>query len=362
MKVFRISKRKSLENAIDTIAMTLSPAIIEELTYLNNSGGVPSNIFLSEEKRMFYSPVLIPDQRISRVNKTTGEEFAIEVSAEEIERARIDFMKSDTATKSFNHEHDSNKPIEGITVVDNWIIKDKDNDQSNSLGYDLPEGTWMMGAYIDNDEVIDKIKAGEYKGISIEGLFENYELIEENGKQVQLNKQTIMNKLETTMGELLVALKSIGKTKLASIEVGEGVVLYTAGEFSEGVMVYSDPEMTIAAEGEFTVNGRKMTISAGSLVSIEEAIEEAAAEEASAGAELALAQAEATVKLSEEVTALKAENETLKTQLSELAESVAKHTTLLSKVEQASNENVINLKAEESAPSKFQELLSKAKN
>jgi hypothetical protein len=41
---------------------------------------------------------------------------------------------------------------------------------------DLPPGSWVATYYVDNDEVWEKIKSGEYNGFSLEGYFiEKYE-------------------------------------------------------------------------------------------------------------------------------------------------------------------------------------------
>jgi hypothetical protein len=39
--------------------------------------------------------------------------------------------------------------------------------------YDLPNGTWFVKMKIENEELWQKIKAGELKGLSIEGYFTN---------------------------------------------------------------------------------------------------------------------------------------------------------------------------------------------
>jgi hypothetical protein len=40
-------------------------------------------------------------------------------------------------------------------------------------GYDLPDGTWFVKMEILNDDMWNKIKSGELKGLSIEGFFVN---------------------------------------------------------------------------------------------------------------------------------------------------------------------------------------------
>ena len=44
-------------------------------------------------------------------------------------------------------------------------------DKSRLYGYELPKGSWMVTMSIQNDELWSKIKAGELKGLSIEGYF-----------------------------------------------------------------------------------------------------------------------------------------------------------------------------------------------
>ena len=44
-------------------------------------------------------------------------------------------------------------------------------DKSKLFGFEVPKGTWMVSMKIDNDEVWERIKEGELKGLSIEGYF-----------------------------------------------------------------------------------------------------------------------------------------------------------------------------------------------
>jgi hypothetical protein len=64
------------------------------------------------------------------------------------------------------------KEIDGMTVVESWIIEDEQMDKSKLYNFSLPKGTWMISMKVDNDEVWSKVKAGEIKGFSIEGYFE----------------------------------------------------------------------------------------------------------------------------------------------------------------------------------------------
>ena len=59
-----------------------------------------------------------------------------------------------------------------VTVVESWIVTDPANDKSNALGFkDIPKGSWFVSYKIDNDELWEKVKSGEVRGYSIEGVF-----------------------------------------------------------------------------------------------------------------------------------------------------------------------------------------------
>lgn len=65
------------------------------------------------------------------------------------------------------HSHDMEN---GITYFQSLII-DKENGICPTAFKDLPDGTWIVGCKVDNDEVWDAVKSGEVKGFSIDGYF-----------------------------------------------------------------------------------------------------------------------------------------------------------------------------------------------
>jgi hypothetical protein len=58
------------------------------------------------------------------------------------------FFKAAYNSKT-THQHQV--PLYGNTVIESWIIEDKENDKSNMYGFDLPVGTWMIKVKV-NDE------------------------------------------------------------------------------------------------------------------------------------------------------------------------------------------------------------------
>jgi len=120
------------------------------------------------EKRLMTGVVLIPNQKILRYNKEENKPFNLIFGEEEIRLLSQDFMKNNNH-KNSTINHNKDMWLTGITFVESWIIEDPNNDKSNALGFrKLPKGTWMMSAYIENDELWSSIKNGDFKGFSID--------------------------------------------------------------------------------------------------------------------------------------------------------------------------------------------------
>jgi hypothetical protein len=124
------------------------------------------------------TPVLIPNQKILRVTQS-GEPYNIMFPKETIELAQRHFHINGHQSNS-NSEHTDLK-LNGVTIVESWI-KEFEQDKSNEYGFDLSIGTWFAIMKVENEEVREKIKSGEIKGISIEGEFKlnNYKMSKEN--------------------------------------------------------------------------------------------------------------------------------------------------------------------------------------
>jgi hypothetical protein len=120
------------------------------------------------EKHMLFGPAMIPNKKITRYNDN-GDEYQVFYKSETVEKVAKNFMKQyNQANITFEHE----EFVGGVTVVESWVVSDPSNDKSNMLGFtDLPAGTWMMGMYVENLEVWEKVKMGAIQGFSIEGWF-----------------------------------------------------------------------------------------------------------------------------------------------------------------------------------------------
>jgi hypothetical protein len=120
----------------------------------------------SEERKMLYGALLIPDQLIYRYDETQGE-YYVKYSKETIEKIAHNYFKQNLHHNA-TLEHES--PVVGLTLVESWLIEGE-NDKSKEFGFSLPVGTWFGGMKVENDEVWNKVKSGEVKAFSIEGMF-----------------------------------------------------------------------------------------------------------------------------------------------------------------------------------------------
>ena len=91
--------------------------------------------------------------------------------------------------------------LEDMSVVESWLVEDKDKDKSAKYGFDVPVGTWMISMKVDNDKIWTKVKAGEVKGFSIEGYFAD-KLSEKRKSDLQAETSVeveILNKIKDVL-------------------------------------------------------------------------------------------------------------------------------------------------------------------
>ena len=178
--------------AIDAISLVSAPAIEQDLVYFGKEKHNLTFAKVDEEKRMLVSPALIPNKQIFRYDPNTDSEYYVYFSPETVRKASQLYLKHNNHHKA-THEH--NERVSGVLTVESWIIEDPKMDKSRLYGYDLPKGSWMVSMSIQNDDLWQKVKSGELKGLSIEGYF--------------IDKMQKMSETQPTDQEILEALNEI---------------------------------------------------------------------------------------------------------------------------------------------------------
>lgn len=179
----------TLDSDVYAVSLVDDPAIEE--TFIALGKEKPLRVFLEDnEKRIVMGAVLVPDKPIYR--NQDGEEFYITFSADTIEKLAHDFLRMG---RNYNFSYQHEKDVDGVSVIESWIVSDTEMDKSSRYGMRLPKGTWVMAAKIDNENLWQSIKNGDAKGFSIEAIVnldeiklkkENNEMPEEKDKKVEM--------------------------------------------------------------------------------------------------------------------------------------------------------------------------------
>jgi len=150
---------------VEAISVVESPAIESDFVALKAEEVKLAEV--SKEKRILMGAVLIPEKPIYRRSGDT--EYYIYFSKDTVVKASQLFLKKGNQSNS-TLEHQ--KAIEGLTVVESWIVEDLTKDKSALYNLSVPVGTWMASIKVDNDEIWnDFVKTGKVKGFSLEGYF-----------------------------------------------------------------------------------------------------------------------------------------------------------------------------------------------
>ena len=195
-------KKKKLKNyqiglnsEVIGVSMVDSPATESNFLYFAEQ----KPIYLeSDEKHLVYGGALVPNKDIYR--RYDNEEFYVRFSNECVEQLSQKFLQNGFQ-KNWTIAHKSD--VEGLTVVESWLKTDMEKDKSVALGLDanLPIGTWFLGCKVENDDVWQSIKNGEYHGFSVESFVE----LEQFAIHSEIDEDSFLDKLKSIIKEAIGA-------------------------------------------------------------------------------------------------------------------------------------------------------------
>jgi hypothetical protein len=128
------------------------------------------------EKRMIYSPLMIPNMLIPRLDEVSNEKYYVKFTPQVIEKIQNLYMIEKRMDQT-NYEH-TNQKMSDVVMVESWLVTGK-SDKAYQLGFNrdnIPDGTWMGGFKVldtkEGDNIWNNfIKTGKVKGFSVEGNF-----------------------------------------------------------------------------------------------------------------------------------------------------------------------------------------------
>ena len=124
---------------------------------------------INEDRRIISGPAMIADMPIYRKDDKLGEYYVV------FDKAGIQSIVEKFSAKGFmqkfNMFHDDQQQVSDVTIFNSFVTDSSLGVKAPDGFDDLAEGSWFISAKVNNDAVWQKVKSGEIKGFSVEGLF-----------------------------------------------------------------------------------------------------------------------------------------------------------------------------------------------
>lgn len=162
------------ETGIDFVSLVENAAIQKDFLAFSET---PIKFAIQdEEKRIVTGAAMIADLPIYRRDDIRGEYYVV-FDKESIFKIAKKWARSNQYN-SVNAHHKT--PImNGVSLFESYII-DRERGVMPPNGFEeVADGSWFVSYLIDNDDVWAKVKSGEFKGFSVEGVFDFPEAKEE---------------------------------------------------------------------------------------------------------------------------------------------------------------------------------------
>jgi hypothetical protein len=321
---------------------------------------------------------MVADLLIPRIGEN-GEKFFVKFSAKTIEQIREKQSRLGL-NNNFNLMHDPRQIAEGVYMLDNLIIDNERGKVAPKEFEKVPNGSLWGSAKVDNDEIWEQVKAGEFKGFSVEGMFKQLEPVEmeedlinkirqtiqdfqksiEDNVQV-INNKTIDNMSKETLDKVKklifgeeTAKATVTKIKLMAAELADGTMINIDPALEVGAMVTVEVEGVVAPmpNGEYPLaDGTVVTVMEGAITDIKEVEAEEEEEMETEATPKAETVTEAKIRkiiestetvFNEQFAKLTEELETVKAEFAKYkAEADTKEKAMFSAVEELANESSV---------------------
>lgn len=237
---------KTFFNGLVGIALVEEPAIEENFIALSSIN--KKEYFASDDvKQILTGPALVPGKKIYRFDKQKQKEFYIRYSAESIEY----IAKNESITNALskiNIGHNSNRKVKA-TVMEKWIVTDKNKDKAAALGFDVPVGTLMVSLFIHSRRQYETLKE-KSKGFSIEGYFDFILSKEKYVEQFKNTNTNINKKSNMKLSDLFKKKVEQIAVKTYLVKRDDKIIPFVA---YEGKLYFADDSADVAPEGEHRV-------------------------------------------------------------------------------------------------------------
>lgn len=178
--IFKIFIDDSVEG-VEKISLVQSPAV--ESNFLMFDEEHPEKAFkfeMDEEEHILFGCAIRADYPIYRRDSERGEYYVV-FDKQTIKDINERYAKDGNFNNvNLNHSEDT----DGVYMTQ-MFIKDKENGIDPKNFEDIEDGSLFTAFKVDNEDVWEKAKNGDFKGFSIEGVFRLMEMPTEQQMEAQ---------------------------------------------------------------------------------------------------------------------------------------------------------------------------------
>lgn len=239
-------------NGITAISLVGVPAILVDWLAFNDKNPQPIQFkSVDDDKQMIAGPVMIPNLDILRVHPEghpqAGEKYTVFYTPETVAKLNEDFIKAGRhASTTMEHQ----MTLNGVTVLETWIIEDPKKDKASHYGFSLPVGTWMVVMKVDDPVIWKEVKEGKIKGFSIEGFFGEKKSTDSFSDQSGKDINKFLNMLKTKIGEAVRL--AFGDHQEENKPDQMGSVSVTDTESNAVELIFAGDALTVGTEVRIT--------------------------------------------------------------------------------------------------------------
>lgn len=253
------------ETGMFRISLVDDPAVMSNFQAFDATRKMQLYEIQDEEKRLVRGCIMRADFPIYRRDEKMGEYYII-YKAEEIRKMAEKYLL-EGRQNDVNLMHREGSDVDGVQMVQ-YFIK---GDGIRVDGFDdCADGSLFGEFHVVNDSVWEQIKAGTYKGFSLEGVFDL--VPEQNKDEIQeivdlldgafkriFKPNTFMSKLSKFKAALAKMLQEFG-----NVTTDKGVISWDGDEdLKAGDSVYvedSDGNRTPAPDGDYKTDDNKVIV------------------------------------------------------------------------------------------------------
>ena len=234
------------EAGIYRISLVDAPAMESDFVAFDKQVQKPKYSVLNDEKRLVRGVILRADFPIYRVHERIGEHFLI-FSAETIRQMAQKFLR-EHRNNEVNIMHQALTEVKGVEMVQ-MFIKDT-NAGVNPVGFeDIENGSLFAEYHVTNNDVWEAIKAGIFKGFSVEAIFN---LAPKEAEEVSFESITkYLNKASMSIKNKLAKILA----QFRSLTTDKGILTWGGDkdlEVGDNVFVENEEgERTPATDGDY---------------------------------------------------------------------------------------------------------------